>query len=82
MKEQAIVTMDDAEVLQVIWTPPQIPLAQVSVCVHLLPSSQALPSCLATGAEHIPVDGSHVLTSWQVSGIVHTTGLAPAQLPA
>jgi len=39
--------------------PVQTPVWQLSVCVHMSPSSQVVPSVL-TGFEHAPVDGSHV----------------------
>jgi len=79
---QAPTVWHSSSSLQVIWTPPQIPLPQVSDSVHLLPSSHMLPSGFATGAEHIPVAGSHMPTYWQVSGVMHATGFAPTQLPA
>ena len=39
--------------------PVQTPVWQVSVCVHMSPSSQVVLSALL-GFEHTPVDGSHV----------------------
>ena len=39
--------------------PVQAPVWQVSVCVHMSPSSQVVPSVLI-GFEHAPVDASHV----------------------
>jgi len=39
--------------------PVQAPAWQVSLCVHALPSLQAVPLAFA-GFEHIPVLGSHV----------------------
>ena len=39
--------------------PVQTPVWQVSVCVHMSPSLQVVPSALL-GSEHAPVDGSHV----------------------
>jgi len=45
---------------QVLGLPPlQTPAWQVSVCVHMSPSSQLVPSVLL-GFEQAPVDGSHV----------------------
>ncbi len=46
--------------VQALGLPPtQAPDMQVSVCVHMLPSSQLEPSAL-TGLEQAPVDGSQV----------------------
>ena len=46
--------------VHVLGLPPvQTPVWQVSVCVHMSPSSQVVPSVL-TGLEHAPVDGSQV----------------------
>jgi hypothetical protein len=53
----------------------------VSVCVHLSPSLQVVPSFLA-GFEHKPVAGAQVPTSWHWSEAAHTTGLAPVHTPA
>jgi len=39
--------------------PAQMPAWQLSVCVHMSPSSQVVPSVLL-GLLHAPVDGSHV----------------------
>ena len=46
--------------VHVLGLPPvQTPVWQVSVCVHMSPSSQVVPSVLL-GFEHAPVDGSQV----------------------
>jgi len=48
--------------VQVLGLPPvQTPAWQVSVCVHMSPSSQVVPSVLV-GFEQTPVDGSQVPT--------------------
>jgi hypothetical protein len=60
---------------------PQEPAWQVSLSVHLLPSSHAAPFGLS-GCEQVPVLGSHVPTSWHWSRAVHVTGLVPVQVPA
>jgi hypothetical protein len=52
--------------------PVQLPAWQVSVCVHVFPSSQATPSAFA-GLLHAPVLASQVPTSWHWSLAVHTT---------
>src|SRR5215510_10619759 len=53
--------------------PVQMPVRQVSVCVHAFPSSQVVPSG-AWGFEHVPFTGLHVPTRWHWSSAVHTTG--------
>src|SRR5439155_237720 len=60
--------------------PVHVPPWHVSVCVHALPSSQALPFGFG-GFEHTPVDGLHVPASWHWSGAGHTTALPPVQTP-
>ena len=45
--------------------PVQVPLTQVSVCVHALPSLHAAPSVFA-GLVHVPVDGLQTPV-WHVS---------------
>ena len=60
--------------------PVQVPPWQVSVCVHPLPSLQAVSSAFA-GFEHAPVPVLHVPTSWQESCAEHTTGFAPRHVP-
>ena len=60
--------------------PTQLPLRQLSVRVHALPSLQATPSAFV-GLEHAPVAMSQVPTSWHWSCAVQTTGFAPMQLP-
>jgi hypothetical protein len=52
----------------------------VSICVHALPSSHALPSALA-GFEHCPVVGSQLPARWHWSDAVHETAVPP-QAPA
>ena len=52
----------------------------VSVCVQALLSLQLAPFALF-GFEQMPVAGAQVPTSWHWSIAVHTTGLAPVQLP-
>ncbi len=46
--------------------PTHVPLWQVSVRVHALPSLHAVPSA-AAGFEHRPVAGSHVPAKWHWS---------------
>src|SRR5438270_111627 len=60
--------------------PAQVPLWQVSVCVHLLPSSQGLPFA-AKGFEQAPVVGSQVPAVWHGSLAVQTIGLEPVHVP-
>src|SRR5438876_749096 len=60
--------------------PVQVPDWQVSVCVHALPSLQAV-SLAAFGFEWTPVEVSHVCATWHWSSAVQTTGLAPVQVP-
>jgi hypothetical protein len=60
--------------------PLQVPAWQVSVCVHVFPSLQAVPLG-ATGLEHAPVAGSHVPAVWHSSEAVHVTGFDPAHVP-
>jgi hypothetical protein len=48
--------------------------------VHLLLSSQAVPSFLLCGVEQAPVLVSQVPTMWHWSAL-HTTGLAPVHEP-
>ncbi len=43
--------------------PVQVPLWQLSVCVHALPSLHVVPFA-AIGFEHWPLDGSHVPATW------------------
>jgi hypothetical protein len=52
--------------------PLQVPVWQVSVCVHAFPSSQTVPSSFA-GVLHIPVVMSQVPASWHWSMGLHTT---------
>jgi hypothetical protein len=60
--------------------PVQAPDWQVSVWVHALPSSQAVPFALV-GFEQTPVAGEHVPTVWHGSLAVHTIGFDPVQIP-
>jgi hypothetical protein len=61
--------------------PWQVPAWQTSVCVHRLPSLQAVPSG-AVGLEHVPVEGLQVPGSWHASVGKQVTGLEPWQDPA
>ncbi len=45
------------------FAPTQAPASQASVCVHALPSSQAVPFAFA-GFEQTPVPGSQAPASW------------------
>src|SRR5439155_4177291 len=70
-----------SEAVQTTGLPPaQIPLWQVSVCVHALPSLQAVPLAFA-GFEHVPAAGSQVPATWHWSEAEQTTGLEPVQVP-
>jgi hypothetical protein len=60
--------------------PAHAPPWHVSVCVHPLPSLQAVPFA-AIGFEHTPVDKSHVPATWHWSLAVQVTGLEPAHTP-
>jgi hypothetical protein len=53
----------------------------LSVCVHMLPSEQVVPSAAFVGAEHVPVDGWHVPATLHAAAAGHVTGFAPTQLP-
>src|SRR6187401_1134366 len=61
--------------------PVHTPVWQASVRVHTLPSSQTVPSS-ALGFEQTPVLELQRPTSWHTSSALHTTGLAPLQVPA
>src|SRR5438093_261412 len=63
------------------FSPTQAPAWQVSLCVHALASSQLLPLGLA-GLLQAPVAGLQTPAVWHWSAAVHTTGLAPTQMPA
>src|SRR5438876_5695839 len=52
----------------------------VSVCVHALPSLQAVPLA-AFGFEQTPVDVLQVPATWHWSEAVQTTGFEPVQVP-
>jgi hypothetical protein len=58
----------------------QTPAWQVSLCVHALPSSQAVPSA-ADGFEQAPVAVSHVPAEWHWSEAAQVTGFEPVQTP-
>src|SRR3989441_1252658 len=63
------------------FAPTQAPAWQVSLCVHALASLQLVPLGLA-GLLQTPVAGLQAPTAWHWSAAVHTTGLAPTQMPA
>src|SRR2546427_5773254 len=63
------------------FAPAQRPAWQMSVCVQALPSSQGAPSGLA-GLLQRPGAGLQTPAVWHWSAAVHTTGLAPTQMPA
>src|SRR5207247_10825565 len=63
------------------FVPTQAPAAQVSVCVHALPSVQGVPSTFV-GLLQVPVAGSQVPAVWHWSEAVHPTGFVPTQTPA
>src|SRR5437868_5261018 len=68
--------------VQVTAVPPvQLPVWQVSLVVHLFPSSQVVPSALL-GFEHVPVAGLHVPAAWHWSSAVQVTAVPALQLPA
>jgi hypothetical protein len=60
--------------------PVQVPLWQVSDCVHALLSLHAVPLA-AFGLVQAPVLGLQVPAAWHWSLAVHVTGFDPAQLP-
>jgi hypothetical protein len=62
------------------FVPVHVPLWQVSVCVHGLPSVHDVPSASA-GFEQTPVLVLHVPTEWHWSLAVHVTGFAPWHIP-
>src|SRR5437870_5641077 len=61
--------------------PTQMPASQASVRVQALPSSQPVPLGLA-GLLQAPDAGLQTPAVWHWSAAVHTTGLAPTQMPA
>jgi hypothetical protein len=61
-------------------SPVQTPAWQVSIWVHALMSSHAVPSALA-GLEQAPVDGAHTPATWQPSRGAHTMAFEPRQTP-
>src|SRR6266700_2776657 len=61
--------------------PTQAPAWQVSLCVHALASLQLVPLGLA-GLLQAPDAGLQTPAVWHWSAAVHTTGLAPTQMPA
>jgi hypothetical protein len=60
--------------------PVQTPALHVSVGVHLLPSSQPVPSVLA-GLLQMPVAASHTPAVWHWSSAVQPTAPPPVQMP-
>src|SRR5438105_3170984 len=58
-----------------------MPVWQVSVCVHPLPSLHAVPS-VWFGLVHMPVAGMQVPAVWHWSLAVQVTGLEPVHVPA
>ena len=60
--------------------PVQVPVWQVSVCEHALPSSQLTPSFLF-GLLHTPSAGLQVPASWHWSSAEQVTGEAPTHAP-
>src|SRR5438094_592147 len=60
--------------------PVQVPDWQVSVCVHALPSLQAVPLA-AFGFEQTPVEVLQVPATWHWWSAVQTTGFEPMQVP-
>jgi hypothetical protein len=56
------------------------PLLQVSMPLHLLPSSQLVPSA-CDGFEHVPVDGLQAPTVWQRSMALQVTAVPAAHEP-
>lgn len=61
--------------------PMQAPPWQVSVCVHLLPSSHGVPFAMFAGVEHVPSAGLHVLAILHAVAPAQLTGLLPVQTP-
>jgi hypothetical protein len=61
--------------------PPHVPLVHISVVVHLLPSSQVVPSP-ANGLEQAPDVGSHVPATWHWSSGLHATAALITHAPA
>ena len=71
-----------SEAVHVLGVPAlQLPAWQVSLVVHLSPSSQPNPS-FCVGFEQVPVAGEHVPALWHWSLAVQVTGLVPMHLPA
>lgn len=60
--------------------PVQVPLWQVSLFVHALPSLHAVPLARA-GLEQVPVLGLHAPTPWHWSLAVQLTGFVPVHVP-
>ncbi len=61
--------------------PVHVPAWQVSVCVQASPSVHPVPSGW-DGFEQMPSAGLQTPATWHWSSGVHTTGLAPVQVPA
>src|SRR5204862_398289 len=67
--------------VQVFGLPPlQTPAWQLSVCVHMSPSSQVVPSGLA-GFEQVPLAGLQAPAMWHWSDAVQVIGLPPTHAP-
>ena len=62
------------------FVPVHAPAWHVSVCVHMLPSSQVKP--LTWFGFEQPFTGSQVPATWHWSSAVQVTGFAPVQVPA
>jgi hypothetical protein len=62
------------------FAPVHAPATQLSLWVHLLPSSQKVPSVLI-GLLHVPLLVSQTPTPWHWSSAAHTTGLPPLHAP-
>jgi hypothetical protein len=60
--------------------PEHAPAWQMSVCVHALPSLQAVP-LVAAGFEQAPVAESQVPATWHWSVAAHATGFDPRHAP-
>jgi hypothetical protein len=79
---QVPATWQTSRAVQVTGVPVlHVPARQESPVVHLLPSSQALPSDLA-GLLQVPVAVSQVPAVWHWSIAVQVTGEPPMQFPA
>jgi hypothetical protein len=61
--------------------PVHVPLWQVSVCVHALPSLHVVPFATFAGVEQVPLEGLQVLAILQVVAAGQVTGLPPVHAP-